>query len=647
MAKELGSTERTLNIVLVGVLLVYGIVNIYLVVNAYNKLDANVDILGDIVNNWKTNTITDIRVLSTGSACSTLGTGFESALKDRYWPGVDDGCYCNPSIVTETQKTDKNVTCSPFCTGTCSANAQLINCENVAGRSKQLLNYVGTLGGNPSQICVQRSSESFSTVGSANKDGSCPSGYTTCGTGNNMYCTKLGSCPVSSILIESGSTCLSGYTCYQLTSGLYVKFAKGVDGTLPLAELTLNEYAMCDIKSEDNITPGRKTFSLIDTKPTTCYAQGDDKWSYTATVTEADLFTANSLDAYITTLAAYDDTANNMNGYYENGLTGANFNWKVATRGYIPWKAGCRDKVDSFIKKKTFVDKSQSAQLALLVIGIISTLFLSVVLGIMEIQNLRGVDLSCFDGKGEEERTKLKRFKKFVNYGFKFLQVPFQLWAIFLAAGAKNLFAAVAADSCSSDEINANILYLSKNLASTHKSNLTALAILVATLIFDLILAAWEARKNKNAAGTTAVTPSSQPAQEINISSARPLTFDQSSNPSSPVKPQQQQQPQPQGQTVTIQLQQQPQQPAPMQFGQPQQPAPMQFGQPQQQAPMQFGQPQQQYPQQQPAPMQFGQPQQPAPMQFGQPQQQYPQQQAPMQFAPQQYPQQQQQYPRY
>jgi len=656
-AKELTSTQRTINIILVAVLLVYGIVNIYLVVNAFSKLSANMDQVKDIIANFQSKTISDIQISNTANC----PTGYETAFSDRYWAGVYDGCYCG-SLVTQAQKDAKNVTCSPFCSSTCSSDALSIGCKAVAGKDKQQLKFVGSLLSNPSQICLKRTSESFASVGSVSK-GSCPSGYTACKTGStsteNVFCTKEAQCPVNGITIESTSTCAAGQTCIQLSDSpvMYVKYQRTAN-SLPLTQFTLNENGMCDIESQSDVTPNRKRFGLLKSKPTSCMNSGADKWGSAAIyVTEANLFSANGLTTYISGLTLYPDTANNMNGYYEGSNTGANYNYGLFNRPYVPWNIQCRDRISAFVAKKVSLDRSKTAQKALLAIGIISTFFLSIVLGFMEIQNLRGVDLSCIDGKGEEERTKLKRFKKWVNYGFKFLQIPFQIWAILLATGSKTFFAGVSADMCSSLEYNIALAKISDNFITTHKSNITALVILLATLLLDVILAAWDKRNSKKTdTNLVAITPSSPP-QDINSSSARPLQFDQSS-PISPAKPQNFEQPQQPPQTITIQLQQNPapmqfaptqqqypqQQPAPMQFGQPQQQypqqqAPMQFGQ--QQAPMQFGgQPQQQYPQQQ------------APMQFGQPQQQYPQQQAPMQFGQQQAPMQfggqpQQQYPHY
>ena len=70
----------------------------------------------------------------------------------------------------------------------------------------------------------------------------------------------------------------------------------------------------------------------------------------------------------------------------------------------------------------------------------IATFMLGIILVGMEIANLCGYDLPCVEGEGEDERKKLKRFKKIVNYFFKGVQLPFQIYAIVTVTGFENFF---------------------------------------------------------------------------------------------------------------------------------------------------------------------------------------------------------------
>ena len=121
--------------------------------------------------------------------------------------------------------------------------------------------------------------------------------------------------------------------------------------------------------------------------------------------------------------------------------------------------------------------------------------------------NLRGTDLPCIKGKGKEERKRLRQIKSLLSYTFKLIQAPFQVWAIILCGNAKHLLTAIANTKCSDNETNATLIYLAKALSSTYSSTLTALGLLVVSIIVDLILSAWRRRDIR--ANMSAVSPQS------------------------------------------------------------------------------------------------------------------------------------------
>jgi hypothetical protein len=265
----------------------------------------------------------------------------------------------------------------------------------------------------------------------------------------------------------------------------------------------------------------------------------------------------------------------------------------------------------------------------------------------MEIQNLRGQDVSCIAGKGEEERKRIKKIKKIISYTFKGLQLPFQLWAIVYCGSAKALLMDISDESCSNTDTNAVLIYIAATLTKTYTSTCTAIAVLSASLLLDIILDVLAKRKaKKEAENKKSVSVSPNKDEHIQLAhiedsqAISPIKYGQTS----PVKPASQSQPQQiqpqqvqpqQGPTIVIQLQ-------PGQMGAPQQFPPQQQQQfppqqqqqfpPQQFPPQQF--PPQQFPQQQFPPQQFAQPgfaqQYPPQQQF--PQQGYPQQQYPPRY---------------
>ena len=63
----------------------------------------------------------------------------------------------------------------------------------------------------------------------------------------------------------------------------------------------------------------------------------------------------------------------------------------------------------------------RAAQTVVMLINIIACICLSILLTASEVYNLCGKDVPCIDGKGEEEKKKIKRIKKILNYGLKVL----------------------------------------------------------------------------------------------------------------------------------------------------------------------------------------------------------------------------------
>lgn len=57
----------------------------------------------------------------------------------------------------------------------------------------------------------------------------------------------------------------------------------------------------------------------------------------------------------------------------------------------------------------------------MMVINIIAAIVLSIILTGMEVLNLCGYDLPCVRGDGKEERDKIRKVRKYLKYGMKFV----------------------------------------------------------------------------------------------------------------------------------------------------------------------------------------------------------------------------------
>ena len=520
--KGMSPCKRYITMITIVALIGYSLYNAYLVINAYLKLSENVGEFGDLVENWQTKTILEL------SLNNTCPIGYEKAANDRVWPGVKAGCYCGD--VSSTVLKQKNITCSPFCTSDCSIEMKSVGCKSVAPRDAQALTHWFERDSTPLQICVKRSNESF--AGSAtltSPSGDCPSGYIKCGTSaENVFCTKEAKCPISGITIRAPSSpigCNGAVDCFDVegTTGSITKILTFTrsdnEDAKPLSEVSINENGMCNLKSKRDVTPGRPQFYLLNSKSSGCNQEGNNKWVISDTIKEYDLFKRNGLQTYIANLHVYDQPSVNLDGYYPLGKSGLDFNWHVFSRGYIDWKISCRDRLETLVGKGDFITQLKTGQLALLIIGMTSTAVLGFVLSFMEFQNLRGVDLSCISGKGEEERKKLLRIKKVLNYGFKLIQIPFQVWAIILTTKSKGLFADLADETCSTLDVQETLSFLSKTLNSTYQSNIIALGVLAGSLFLDLILMCCEKKDDAKNGGKNVTTISKDDPSKLDSSS--------------------------------------------------------------------------------------------------------------------------------
>mmetsp|Transcript_41601 Transcript_41601/g.36993 ORF Transcript_41601/g.36993 Transcript_41601/m.36993 type:complete len:110 (-) Transcript_41601:658-987(-) len=106
----------------------------------------------------------------------------------------------------------------------------------------------------------------------------------------------------------------------------------------------------------------------------------------------------------------------------------------------------------------------------------------------MEIANLCGYDLPCVDGDGEEERKRLKRFKRIINYGFKLLQLPFQIYALVTVDTFEGFFHDLSDRECSSGGWNPIFTDLADDITVTRERNTSSLIVLCVFTCLDIVM---------------------------------------------------------------------------------------------------------------------------------------------------------------
>lgn len=492
---DLAKVRKRISAVYILGLLAYSILSIVLIITAYIDVgDLDDTELSEIVANWQTKTIIDLVV---SDSCPS---DYELALQGRHWPGTKSGCWCGN--ISQELIQNNGISCNPYCENQCTDGLRNLGCQDVAAKDSQLLNTWAFVENTSKKICVKRSSETWADfVMNGSKD--CSSGTRKCGVSTeNIFCTKESQCPINMISVidaismESEDDCDESSNCIQLKNSdgasKRLVFARGSTfDALPLVQFDLNEYAMCNSRQKNNFTPGRKSFPLLKEQPSTCYDTGAKKWNTTDQISEAQLFEANGLSEYMTYLNEFSDE--DFKGYYAAEKTGDDYTWSLFSRNYIPWKIECRDQMQVLIEKSHLVPLIRRTQLSLLIIGTISTLCLAIIVPCLEIYKVRKSfknksNVYSVDMANKRKLKNIDEFKKSTNLFIKVLQIPIQIWAIVSATYLKGLYTTIITENCSNEETQAVFSILNQSMGSVQWKNCTVFAILIVSLLVDILL---------------------------------------------------------------------------------------------------------------------------------------------------------------
>jgi hypothetical protein len=144
-------------------------------VAARKTLKSDVASFESLINNWKSDFITDIELSSTTTCPAGTTRAFEGS-----WQGTDNGCNC-----LGVRCRLRGVPAGRLVTGSCNYNSTRCGCDNVPNSSSKSL--IST--GNPT-ICVKRALNQnfFNLYTKMTANGACISGFQKCGdaSGNSM-----------------------------------------------------------------------------------------------------------------------------------------------------------------------------------------------------------------------------------------------------------------------------------------------------------------------------------------------------------------------------------------------------------------------------------------------------------------------------
>ena len=536
---------------------IYGFVVLALAISAYSKIKGIADNFTFLMDNWKSEFINSLTVSSSNSCPSGYVPLFP-----YNWPGTNTGCYC-----------------TSLASGACNSTQINQGCRTITAQAAQT--WSEWQGG--ANICVKRISGYNFAEKALSYPLSCSSSEQACGMSSSIQvCVpKTQSCPITKMVIATSPPTDTSYQSIPYY-GSYNVYYTTTANSFPVVESVVMEDKPCEDKTHQNISPLRTDYTLMKSKRTHC-SDYDNRWSIVSTIAEPGFYSGNGQSGLTTTLPGF--------------VISSSYSWSQSIRNNFQWSysSTCREFGYKVYVYKDQYNLASNFQVVIMAINIVAAIFLSILFPFFEIQNLRGVDLPCFPGKGEEEEKKIEKTAKVLKYLFKFIQLPFFIAAVVISGAIRGVFVIVGNENCSDSLTNQQFKDVGDALnKQVYSGNITNLALLLAFLALDIVLQLKKRYCSKpptkvqsespNTGRDNAKAPDTVISPTIEMG---PMGSNEQSNLINPMQPVYQQPP-PQYQQPPPQYQQ-----PPPQYQQP----PPQYQQP----PPQYQQPPPQY--QQPAPM--------------------------------------------
>jgi len=438
--------------------IIYALTTTAIVIVSYCYLFADFNIIvEDIVANWQSKTIMDIQ-----ASPYECPDGYDYAY-DYIWPGTSKGCWCgNVSISTKSYYEIS----SDLTQGNCNYNQTIAGCNNVLSTSERSLNTWSSVNGTDTVLCVKRSNETWAQAAPQSGQ-TCLPNMTKCGQSvNNAFCTYDSQCPINDIQMSDLilpkdsdilSQCNKDNNCVVMAqdsfSAFIIKYQRGDTlDALPTSQIRLNEYSMCFDINQDDYTPGRGSFALLQRSKSDCGQQAAPLWNKSAFhISEARLFDLNGLTGVIKYL-------NNF-GYYSGHHTGADYQYNLFSRSYIPWNPQCRSQMTTLSDKSSELSKLRTIQLIIMILTIIFGLILGIGTPYMISK--------AYDNSVHEE----VKFCQCVDLICKIIQIPLQVFGFVVASHQMTYYRSIVNEGCSSTDILVLFNNIKNDIAITYYGN--------------------------------------------------------------------------------------------------------------------------------------------------------------------------------
>ena len=476
--------EKCYGFFYVFILIAYSIIMMALSATAFKIIPCTSPYLQEVINNWNTNVITDITVNAT---CPTNYT----PIYNYSYPGMSIGCNClnanGTGIYIGISKHN--------CTSTeISAGCTLVNPLNSIAFTQFSPNssFIDNVNNSGSSICILRSQGINWNTRAVESPYQCPVGTIPCGNSSNFatrICVEssIGNCPINNLtttMISMGdaTNCQSTGTC--IITKTFSNFTAQVlqwgrtANSLPIVEFKLNEYIMCDLSSQNDISPNRTLYPLYNSSNLqTCTPVTDfnTSWQPLLTLTEISLFSYNGI------INNYTQLPNISN--YSNQI----YNWTVYSRPYFQWDVPCRYYYfHAFINNIDAGSKITLIERLNVILLVITSFLFMIVLPILMIFQL----MCTKKNKKVKDIIRTKRLYKIPSYILKALQLVILAIASTQSFYYKNIFSYVIQNNCiqnAPNQVNIEITNLSNSMGNIANLNLIALGLCAAFITLDII----------------------------------------------------------------------------------------------------------------------------------------------------------------
>ena len=476
-------------------LIIYTIIMIALSSYGLSSLTENSELLNELNENWGSSPIVDM-VITTTRQCPSQ---YQESLVQWDFSGFAEGCNCNNA--TSSSNTRQSFS-QGVSLGACSLAQIRAGCTLIPSIKDFELTFWGDTS-TSSKICIKRdTSYNFINTYELSQNKACPTGYKACVSTqqtSNHFCVKQdSSCPITGLQINSYSCDPSDLNCQDLNTKFNQEKSMSIlttNDSLPVVEFAINEYAMCSVKSQQNIYPERTDYILRNKARATCGSEGNVFWNLGVidSMKESDFYGLNGIQTLV-------QTEPNISTYLIAGSTSdaLDSDYNVYARTYVKWNTQCSSYFKELVEKNGSLGQLRPLQGSLIAFIVISGLFTGILLPlrlIFKVTKRKPVlcHKKCSDLLFNYKPSKRSRSM----HALKLLPLPLLIGAVAVTTSTKNFYQMIGENQCSEPAWNEVFMQISQELTQVHLCDSILLGLFFLLVLLDVSIEV-RARRRKH-----------------------------------------------------------------------------------------------------------------------------------------------------